>query len=110
LSYLRRFPIDTLKIDQSFIRQIDTPDGASIVNAIIHLGRDLGMRVVAEGVETEQEATMLESMHCDRVQGYYFSRPLPPASFAALLECSVQIGATQPSAEGTEGTAPGEIL
>jgi diguanylate cyclase (GGDEF)-like protein/PAS domain S-box-containing protein len=89
LSYLRRFPIDTLKIDQSFVRQIDTPDGASIVNAIIHLGRELGMRIVAEGVETKQEATMLESMHCDIAQGYHFSRPLTPASLATLLERSV---------------------
>ena len=91
LSYLRRFPIDTLKIDQSFVRQIDTPNGASIVRAIIHLGLELGMRVIAEGVETEQEATMLEIMHCDRAQGYYFSRPLPPASLTTLLECAVPL-------------------
>jgi EAL domain-containing protein (putative c-di-GMP-specific phosphodiesterase class I) len=93
LSYLRRFAIDTLKIDQSFVRQINTPEGASIVKAIIHLGSELGMQIVAEGVETEQEATMLESMHCDRAQGYYFSRPLPPASLATLLEGSPHLGA-----------------
>jgi len=97
LSYLRRFAIDTLKIDQSFVRQIDTPDGASIVKAIIHLGSQLGMQIVAEGVETEQEATMLESLHCDSAQGYYFSRPLPPGGVATLLERSVPSGATSAS-------------
>jgi EAL domain-containing protein (putative c-di-GMP-specific phosphodiesterase class I) len=93
LSYLRRFPIDTLKIDQSFVRQIDSPGGASIVQAIIHLGRELGMRIVAEGVETEQEATMLERMRCDWAQGYFFSRPLPPERLASLLEQTVPMGA-----------------
>jgi len=86
LSYLRRFPIDTLKIDQSFVRQIDTPDGVSMVQAIIDLARNLGMRLVAEGVETELEETKLESMGCDKAQGYFFSRPLPPAQLVTLLE------------------------
>ena len=86
LSYLRRFPIDTLKIDQSFNREIAAPDGASMVKAIIDLGRNLGMQLVAEGVETELEATTLESMECDRAQGYYFSRPLTPTGLASLLE------------------------
>ena len=86
LSYLHRFPIDTLKVDQSFVRQIGTPDGLSMVKAIVDMGRNLGMRIVAEGVETEQEATILEGMHCDRAQGYYFSRPLTPDKVALLLE------------------------
>ena len=89
LSYLRRFPIDTLKIDQSFVRAIDTPSGASMVKAIVDLGRNLGMQLVAEGVETLVEATILEGMGCDRAQGYYFSRPLPPAQLAELLEASL---------------------
>jgi EAL domain-containing protein (putative c-di-GMP-specific phosphodiesterase class I) len=86
LSYLHRFPIDTLKIDQTFVRQIGNPDGNSMVKAIIDMGRNLGMRIVAEGVETEPEATMLESMGCDRAQGYYFCRPIEPAKLASLLE------------------------
>ena len=86
LSYLRRFPIDSLKIDQSFVRQMDVPEGVSMVRAIIHLGRDLNLRTIAEGVETQEEATILESMGCDRAQGYFFSRPLPPAQVALLLE------------------------
>lgn len=89
LSYLRRFPIDTLKIDQSFVRQIDIPEGVSMVKAIIDLGRNLGMRLIAEGVETELEATTLQGLGCERAQGYYFSRPLGPAQLASLLENSL---------------------
>jgi len=74
LSYLKKFPIDTLKIDQSFVRQIDTDhDEATIVTAIIAMGRSLGMRVVAEGVETEEELLFLKAHECDEAQGYYFS-------------------------------------
>ena len=93
LSYLQRFPIDTLKIDQSFVRRIDTADGVSIVRAIIQMGTSLGMRVVAEGVETKQEATTLESMGCKAAQGYYFGRPVSPLELAALLERHVRPGA-----------------
>jgi predicted signal transduction protein with EAL and GGDEF domain len=93
LSYLQRFPIDTLKIDQSFVRRIDTRDGVSIVLAIIQMGRSLGMRVVAEGVETKQEATTLENMGCQEAQGYHFGWPVPPPELAALLERHVGSGA-----------------
>lgn len=90
LSYLQRFPIDTLKVDQSFIRQLNTRDGVNIVSAIIDMGRNLGMRIVAEGVETELEAAALESMGCQEAQGYLFSRPIPPAEFIALLERNLE--------------------
>jgi EAL domain-containing protein (putative c-di-GMP-specific phosphodiesterase class I) len=89
LSYLQRFPVDTLKIDQSFVRQIDTEDGSNIVKAIILMGRNMGMRIVAEGVETEHEADLLQGMDCDDAQGYYFSRPVPPARLASLLWASL---------------------
>ncbi|MGD0426386.1 MAG: EAL domain-containing protein [Candidatus Acidiferrales bacterium] len=86
LSYLRKFPVDSLKIDQAFIRQITLEqDEAKLVIAIIALGRSLGLRVVAEGVETDAELRFLKAHHCDEAQGYYFSRPLPAAQFAALL-------------------------
>jgi diguanylate cyclase (GGDEF)-like protein/PAS domain S-box-containing protein len=88
LSYLHRFPFDTLKIDQSFVRQIGTPEGLSMVKAIVAMGRNLGMRMIAEGVETKEEANILESMGCDRAQGYYFSRPLTPKNLASLLQPS----------------------
>jgi EAL domain-containing protein (putative c-di-GMP-specific phosphodiesterase class I) len=91
LSYLHRFPIDTLKIDQSFVRLVGTPDGASMVKAIVDMGRNLGMRTVAEGVETSDEATILDSMGCERAQGYYFSRPLTPENLAALLEAAASL-------------------
>lgn len=87
LSYLTKFPIDTLKIDQSFVRQIPTGGhDASIVTAVISLARSLNLRVVAEGVETPLELAFLRARQCDEAQGYYFSRPLPPEKFAALLE------------------------
>jgi len=90
LSYLRKFPIDTLKIDQSFIRQITTvPDGATIVAAVISMARSLKLRVVAEGVETQEELAFLQAHQCDEAQGYYFSRPLLPQQFAKLLETGI---------------------
>jgi len=90
LSYLRKFPIDALKIDQSFVREITTePDEATIVTAIISMGRSLKLRVVAEGVETAEELAFLRANRCDEAQGYYFSRPIPPGQFAALLEAGI---------------------
>jgi diguanylate cyclase (GGDEF)-like protein/PAS domain S-box-containing protein len=87
LSYLSKFSIDTLKIDQSFVRQISTtPDQTAIVTAVIGIGRSLKLRVVAEGVETAEELAFLRLNQCDEAQGYYFSRPLPAAQFARLLE------------------------
>jgi diguanylate cyclase (GGDEF)-like protein/PAS domain S-box-containing protein len=87
LSYLRRFSIDTLKIDQSFVRQIAAgPDETTIVAAVIGMGRSLRLRVVAEGVETQEELAFLQAQHCDEAQGYYFSRPVLPEVFARLLE------------------------
>ena len=90
LSYLRKFPIDALKIDQSFVRQITTYGGeTSIVTAIIGMGRSLGLRVIAEGVETPEELAFLQGQQCEEGQGYYFSRPLPPGQFVKLLETGI---------------------
>ncbi len=86
LSYLKRFPVDRLKVDKSFVRDIDSdPDDAAIVRAIITLGHALGLRVVAEGVETRAHLDYLRQHGCDEVQGYYFSRPVPAAQMEALL-------------------------
>jgi EAL domain-containing protein (putative c-di-GMP-specific phosphodiesterase class I) len=91
LSYLRKFSIDALKIDQSFVRQITTvPDETTIVTAVISMGRNLKLRVVAEGVETQEELTFLQAHQCDEAQGYYFSRPVLPHQFAKLLETSLR--------------------
>src|ERR1700730_1300047 len=90
LSYLRKFPIDALKIDQSFVRQITTaPDETTIVTAVISMGRSLNLRVVAEGVETQEELKFLQAHQCDEAQGYYFSRPVPRQQFAQLLETGI---------------------
>ncbi len=90
LSYLRKFPIDALKIDQSFVRQITTAPGEmTIVTAMISMGRSLKLRVVAEGVETQQELEFLQAHQCDEAQGYYFSRPVVAQEFARLLKTGI---------------------
>lgn len=87
LSYLKRFPIGTLKIDQSFVRDIlSDSDNAAIVNAIIALGHSLGMKVIAEGVETVGELNYLRTMKCNEMQGYLFSRPVPAEEMTLLLQ------------------------
>ena len=87
LSYLRQFPIDTLKIDQSFVREItvSSPDD-TIVSAVISMGKTLKQRVVAEGVETEEQLAFLQRQHCGEGQGYHFSRPVSAEEFVTLLE------------------------
>jgi diguanylate cyclase (GGDEF)-like protein/PAS domain S-box-containing protein len=86
LAQLKRFPIDTLKVDRSFIREIpsDAEDKA-ITEAIIAMGKTLSLTVVAEGVETEAQQLFLQEHACDQMQGYYFSKPVPADDFAALL-------------------------
>jgi diguanylate cyclase (GGDEF)-like protein len=78
LNYLKRFPIDTLKLDQSFVREVvaDSRD-AAIVSAVISLAHSLDLQVIAEGVETEEQLGFLRQQRCDRIQGFYFSAPIP---------------------------------
>jgi diguanylate cyclase (GGDEF)-like protein len=86
LSYLRQFPIDALKVDQSFVHDITSdPEDATIVSAVIGMGKNLKQRVIAEGVETREQLAFLQSQGCDEGQGYYFSQPVVAEEFARLL-------------------------
>jgi EAL domain-containing protein (putative c-di-GMP-specific phosphodiesterase class I) len=86
LSYLRQFPIDSLKIDQSFVHDsTNDPDDAAIVSALIDLGSNLRQRVIAEGVETQEQVAFLKTRFCHEGQGYYFGRPVVAEEFTQLL-------------------------
>jgi diguanylate cyclase len=89
LSYLKKFPIDTLKIDKSFVDDIsddEAKNNSLLVNAILSMGQSLGIKTIAEGVENSAQFNFLKSKDCDVIQGYYFSRPIPEAEFAKLLQ------------------------
>jgi EAL domain-containing protein (putative c-di-GMP-specific phosphodiesterase class I) len=83
--YLSRFPIHTLKIDQSFIQELDREENVSIVNAMVAMGRGMHLNVIAEGVESEAQLQRLQAMQCDEIQGYYFSPPLSAQASSELL-------------------------
>lgn len=86
LSYLKRLPIDEIKIDRSFVFDMaDSEESLAIVQAIIAMAHRLRLTVVAEGVETRQRLAMLAEQGCDKIQGYYFSKPLNAMDCAALL-------------------------
>jgi EAL domain-containing protein (putative c-di-GMP-specific phosphodiesterase class I) len=86
LAQIKRFPIDTLKVDRSFIRELpQDPEDQAITQAIIAMGKTLSLTVVAEGVETLEQEQFLREHACDEMQGYYFSKPIAPDQFAELL-------------------------
>jgi diguanylate cyclase (GGDEF)-like protein len=87
LNHLKRFPISTVKVDRSFVRDLTTdPDDAAIVGAIISMAHGMGMRIIAEGVETEQQLEYLRRLRCDEVQGFLFSKALPEDEIEELLK------------------------
>jgi diguanylate cyclase (GGDEF)-like protein/PAS domain S-box-containing protein len=92
LSYLHRFPIDTLKIDRSFVTRMSLPKNAEIIRTIVSLASNLGMDVVAEGVETGEQVIQLSGLHCEYVQGYLISRPIDAEAARALIEETNQRG------------------
>jgi EAL domain-containing protein (putative c-di-GMP-specific phosphodiesterase class I) len=86
MTYLKNFPIDTLKIDRSFVEEIVfNQKDAAIAKTIVQLADNLKLSTVAEGVETVEQAEMLKKMGCEEFQGFYFSRPKPPAEIEAML-------------------------
>ena len=86
LSYLTKFPLDNLKVDRSFVKDLpDDKDTAALVRTIVSMAKQLGMIVVAEGIETERQETFLNALGCEMGQGYLFGRPLPAEEFAALV-------------------------
>jgi EAL domain-containing protein (putative c-di-GMP-specific phosphodiesterase class I) len=86
LSYLAKLPVNELKIDRSFvITMTGSPESMAIVSTILSLARALGLQVVAEGVETDEQSRLLKLLRCDEVQGFLFGRPIPSADMATLL-------------------------
>lgn len=107
LAYLKGFPLDFLKIDRTFVRDLTTePDDAAICVATIRLAHSLRLRVIAEGVETESQMEYLRRHGCDEIQGYYFSRPVPHAAIAGMLRTDVRLK----MADGGEDDTPTLLL
>ena len=87
LSYLKNLPIDTVKLDRSFVMGATTdPDDAALVMAIVTLAHNLRLRVIAEGVETDEQLGFLRLLRCDEAQGYLFGKPMPPEVFESSLK------------------------
>ncbi|HJW01863.1 MAG TPA: EAL domain-containing protein [Azospira sp.] len=103
LAYVSRFPFDKLKIDQSFVRDIiENPVNAAIATAAIVMARSLNLSVLAEGVETEAQASFLRSRRCDAMQGFLFSRPLAAEDFAPLLRGNQKLEISESPREGVQ--------
>ena len=96
MSYLKRFAVDKLKIDQSFIRELGKDvDDQAIVSAIVQMAHSLGMKTIAEGVETEEQLAILREKSCDEIQGYLYSKPLPAEQFETFLRDCARGGAIE---------------
>jgi len=92
-TYLQRFPVDALKLHQSFVHEItEDPADATIVSAMINIGKSLKLRVIAEGVETLAQLKFLQRHGCDEGQGYYFSHPVPTEQAGKLLKAGIGAG------------------
>ena len=108
LAYLKRFPIDTLKIDRTFIRDLSTDaDDATLTRAIINLARNLRLKVVAEGVETEAQLNFLSANGCDEMQGYHFSRPADADECEGMLREGRKLAVPRGSRTEKSGASPG---
>lgn len=86
LSYLKKFPFDTLKIDRSFVNELsEAADSVAIIRAVVGMGKSLGMTIVVEGVETEEQLAILKAEGCDLGQGYLFSRPISAGAIRTII-------------------------
>ena len=103
LNYLSKLPVDTLKIDRSFVIEMDKPEGLALVTTIIVMAHALKLKVVAEGVETEQQMRQLLSLNCDEMQGFLFSKPVPAEIFEARFLAPLGAG-RRPEVTRTEIT------
>lgn len=102
LSYLRRFPLDRIKIDRSFMRDVTTHENAAaVVHSILNLAQSLGLSCVAEGVETPEQLQYLKEQLCSDIQGYLFSHPLPANEMPLMLEAASLVGRGQPNGPST---------
>jgi EAL domain-containing protein (putative c-di-GMP-specific phosphodiesterase class I) len=94
LAHLQRFPVDALKIDRSFISRItESPEGETLMHTLVQLGKALSIETLAEGIEQQQELSMLQEEHCDSGQGFLFARPLDVDATEAFLENWAKNGA-----------------
>jgi len=92
LSYLQRFPLDILKVDRMFVHELESDTGGrEIVSAVVSLAHALGLEVVAEGVETEQQLEILRALECDYAQGFLFSRPVPAAELRSIFSSATNV-------------------
>jgi EAL domain-containing protein (putative c-di-GMP-specific phosphodiesterase class I) len=99
LSYLQRFPLDKLKIDRSFVTALgQSGNGGVIIQAIVALGRALGLSITVEGVETEQQRVILKLAGCDELQGFLFARPAPAKAIERLIKQSKPAAPAAPAA------------
>jgi diguanylate cyclase (GGDEF)-like protein len=106
MSLMKQFPIDTIKIDRSFVRDLEnSSEDRAIAKAIISMGKALGLTVVAEGVETAEQDAFLRENECDELQGYLFSRPIPPEAIALLFRPRLSSPSLQPS----DAPLPGQL-
>ena len=110
LSYLRSFPFDKIKIDRSFMRDLDSKgDSLAIIKAVIGLGHSLGMATTAEGVETETQKNFLQNAGCNEMQGYLFSKPIPEKQVTRMLS-RASSSALQPYVEGCQFSKQAECV
>jgi diguanylate cyclase (GGDEF)-like protein/PAS domain S-box-containing protein len=109
LSYIHRFPVSTLKIDQSFIKRIGGEQNGEIVRAVVELARSLGMEVVAEGIETTLQLDQLRALNCEQGQGFYFSEPVDVQSATELIQKDARGEFLGILAQGTAGEASPEV-